>query len=71
MSNLPEIDLGGLDYDQPGTCPCGATIPPMREWDNPGQVWTNHTCTCGRLFVDEDDEDGSYVAVHDPEKDPT
>lgn len=49
-------------WDHPGSCICGASLPPMSGWKNPGSVWTSTTCpTCGRCYVDEE----TFIAIYD------
>jgi len=49
-------------WAMPGLCMCGATLPAMSEWENPGRDWSSVTCgSCCRGFVDE----GDYIAIYD------
>lgn len=54
-------------WDAPGRCICGAELPPMSKWKNPGGQWSSIECgSCGRGFVDEED----YIAIYDDGLDP-
>jgi hypothetical protein len=49
-------------YDRHGVCICGASLPPMQQWDDADRGWQNVTCgACGRGYGDEE----TFIAIYD------
>lgn len=64
MREHTEVDMTPPSWTEPGVCQCGAPLPPMAQWDDPGRDWSMVTCeACGWQYVDEDE----YLACYPPD----